>query len=237
MNEIDPRISKSYREGATDEPPVALDAAILTAARGRVAQPRRRAASPWWRWMAPAGALATLALGVALALLVERDQPQTGADLREAPEPKSPALAPRLPEPAPAPAPPEASARTRDSAVKAVPAVRPQPAAAADAAASAAKPAEAAAETFPAQSRAKASAPAASAPKAAADANAEAEPRAAGAPAAGAAATGAVQHSPEAWLEQIRRLKLEGREQEAAAQLAQFRLAFPAYALPQDLGK
>ena len=66
-------------------------------------------------------------------------------------------------------------------------------------------------------------------------AEAQAEPKASAAPAAGAAANGALQRTPEAWLEQIRRLKREGREQEAQAQLALFRRAYPDYAIPENL--
>ena len=45
----------------------------------------------------------------------------------------------------------------------------------------------------------------------------------------------AAQRSPDAWLEEIGRLKREGREQEAAQQLAEFRKAYPAHAVPQNL--
>ena len=44
-----------------------------------------------------------------------------------------------------------------------------------------------------------------------------------------------MQRSPEAWLAEISRLKREGREQEAAEQLAEFRKAYPAYAVPEAL--
>jgi RNA polymerase sigma-70 factor (ECF subfamily) len=47
--------------------------------------------------------------------------------------------------------------------------------------------------------------------------------------AAGAART------PEQWLEEIRRLRREGREAEADAALAEFRKAHPDYRLPDDL--
>jgi hypothetical protein len=43
------------------------------------------------------------------------------------------------------------------------------------------------------------------------------------------------QRSPEAWLDEISRLRREGREAEAAEQLAEFRKAYPAYALPEGL--
>jgi len=50
---------------------------------------------------------------------------------------------------------------------------------------------------------------------------------------AGVAAASA--RPPEAWLEEIRRLRREGREAEAAASLEAFRRAHPAFALPEDL--
>ena len=45
----------------------------------------------------------------------------------------------------------------------------------------------------------------------------------------------AMPRSPEAWLDEISRLKREGREKEAAEQLAQFRQTYPAYAVPEAL--
>jgi hypothetical protein len=41
--------------------------------------------------------------------------------------------------------------------------------------------------------------------------------------------------SPEAWLEEIRRLRREGRAAEAQVQLDEFRRAHPDYVLPEDL--
>lgn len=40
---------------------------------------------------------------------------------------------------------------------------------------------------------------------------------------------------PEAWLEDVRRLRREGREAEARESLDAFRRAYPAYVLPEDL--
>ena len=47
----------------------------------------------------------------------------------------------------------------------------------------------------------------------------------------------ATRRSPEAWLDDIGRLKREGREKEAAEQLAEFRKAYPAYAVPESVSK
>jgi hypothetical protein len=50
------------------------------------------------------------------------------------------------------------------------------------------------------------------------------------------AAAGAVR-APEDWLQEIRRLKAEGRDAEAAAELAEFRRRHPDYVLPADLAR
>jgi hypothetical protein len=47
----------------------------------------------------------------------------------------------------------------------------------------------------------------------------------------------ATQRSPESWLEEIRRLRQEGREKQAMEQLAEFRKAYPAYPVPDTLLK
>jgi hypothetical protein len=82
-----------------------------------------------------------------------------------------------------------------------------------------------------------------SATKAAAESNVASDSAAGAAGAAAPAAAGrlaplrqpATQRSPEAWLEEIGRLKREGRDKEAAEQLVEFRQAYPAYALPESL--
>ena len=259
MSEIHPKLSRLYREASTDGPPAALDAAILAAARKQAAKPRRPARASWLRWMAPAGTLATFAVAVSLAFLVEREQPGTmdetliralpprpqspppasateaaktkagggaapGAAVKKetpaaaapapAPVPSGPGLAP----PAPAPAPPAATPRF-------------------------AEPAPPAAQAFPAESRAKA---AESRAMRESNVAGDSAPGASGAaaPAAPAAAgklapmrQQALQRSPEAWLDEIGRLKREGREKEAAEQLAEFRKAYPAYAVPENFLK
>jgi hypothetical protein len=42
--------------------------------------------------------------------------------------------------------------------------------------------------------------------------------------------------TPEAWVELIRSLWLQGREAEATAELAELRRAYPDFPLPADLG-
>jgi len=43
--------------------------------------------------------------------------------------------------------------------------------------------------------------------------------------------------SPEEWIAEIRRLKTDGREADAAAELAEFRRRYPDYVLPTDLAR
>ncbi|MFH1045211.1 MAG: hypothetical protein V1796_09280 [Pseudomonadota bacterium] len=261
MTEIDPKLSRLYREASTEGPPAALDAAVLAAARKQVAKPQRRERSSWSRWMAPASALATLVVAVSIAFLIESEQSVTIDDtaIRQIP--------PQPQSPPPASATESAKAKAAGSAAPEAAAKKEAPAAPAPAQAPAAtlpaqapvsRPAEAvpvpqpaapaasAAEVFPAESRAKAAAPSAAAPKAATESNVAGDSAIGGlgsaAPAAPAAAgklaplrQQAMQRSPEAWLDEISRLKREGREKEAAEQLAEFRKAYPAYAVPESL--
>ncbi len=249
MNEIDPKISRLYREAANEVPPPALDAAILAAARAQAARPAPRKRSAWVRWMAPASALATLVLGVSIALLVQREQviPEAVERMNQS-----------APQPQNAPAADSAgSANTRaaDRAAPAVPAKKEAPAAAAPAPALPAQrsqpgaAAKATAEAFPAERGTLSAEPApaaagAAAPQNASSANAARDAASgrmeAGAPAAAAGKLapmrqGAAPRSAAAWLEDIRRLRQQGRDAEAAEQLAQFRRAYPGYAIPPDL--
>lgn len=338
MTEIDPKLSRLYREASTENPPPALDAAILAAARERVSMPRgrerwqRAGRSSWWsRWVAPASAMATLVLAVSIAFLVEREGPGTSEDM------SIPQIAPRRQSPPPTRAAESAKAKAADSATSGGAAKKETPAAAVALPApsailstqGASQPAEAVqatpsqpaapalptAEAFPAERRARAAtsgtmnesnvpggpaigrieagAPAAPADAAqpapmrqragerlpeasmdkiprlihdgrgeeaaqrkaeAADAGRVKQSNAAGdsaiggpgaaAPAARAAAAGSApmrqlanERSPEAWLDEIRRLRVEGREKEAAEQMVEFRKAYPAYAVPEALSK
>lgn len=226
MSEIDPKLSRLYREASSEEPPAAVDAAILAAARKQA--PRRAGARApgrsWWRsWMAPASAVATLALGLSLALLIERERPDMVEDLSRPPAAAMPQSAP--------PARAGAAAKAADAAAPAAPKKEiPVPERAAPA--PVAPPVAAARRAEPPASTL-------AAPKAAMESNvadeAAADRLGATAGAAAPLRKQAVQRSPEAWLEEIGRLRRAGREQEAEEQLAQFRKAYPAYAVPQDL--
>lgn len=58
---------------------------------------------------------------------------------------------------------------------------------------------------------------------------------AAAAPARLGAARGEAVPTASVWLEEIRELKRQGRDEEAARRLAEFRKAYPGYVLPEDL--
>ncbi len=216
----DEQLSRLYREAADDAPPEALDRAILAASRAALAPPRRR---PWRpSWTVPVGVAATLVLTVTLTLMVQREQEPP---LIEAPPlPRAPAAPPEAkreaarreaegPLAAPAPA-PEA---TRPASPPPAGGQKDLPAAATEAA-GAADPAS------PAAAMRRQSAPAADA----------VEMRAKAAPLRKQAAGAAAARTPEQWLEEIRQLKNQGREKEAAEALAEFRQAYPDHRLPED---
>jgi len=46
-----------------------------------------------------------------------------------------------------------------------------------------------------------------------------------------------VARPPEEWIEEIRRLKAQGRDADAATELAEFRRRYPEYPLPVDLAR
>ena len=275
MSEIDPKLSRLYREASIEGPPATLDAAILAAAREKVAKPQRHARSSWVRWMAPASALATLVVAVSIAFLVEREQPGTidetvirevppqrpsapPASTTESAKPKAadragPSGAAKMEAPAAADRATGETASRKEAPAAAAPAQAPAtsvqvPQLGAPAQAPAprsAEPAPPAAQAFPAESRAKATAPERAARKATTESNVAGDSALGGAAPAAPATAGklaplrqqAIQRSPEAWLGEISRLKHDGRDQEAAEQLAEFRKAYPAYAVPENILK
>ena len=133
----DPALSGLYRQAAPAEPPAALDAVILAAARQAVQPAPVRRTSWWKKWSTPLTVMATVVMAVMLTLTVDR-QP------KDLPAPAS------MPEEQ-APAPVE---RREATLPKAAPSYKAEvPAAKADAAAAKAKSAGAVApkpEPFPA---------------------------------------------------------------------------------------
>lgn len=215
----DEALSRAYRRSAETEPPPAMDALILAAAR-REAEVRPVRAAPWWRrWVAPVGVFATLVLTVSLTLLVQREQP----DLL-------PAAAPTA-RPAPQSEPPKAPAEHAKMLA------RPAPASESRAKFKEAPPMQAPAAPAPAPTLREEALPAQVAAERRRDGavagkldKAEKTEKADKAEKAQKAIK-----TPEQWLEDIRRLRREGREPEAQAQLAAFRQAYPDYRLPEDM--
>ena len=76
----DEKLSRRYREAAGEEPPAALDAAILKAARERASgdsgtDPKRTVRGPSPRWMGPISIAAVLVLGIGVSLRMQMEQP------------------------------------------------------------------------------------------------------------------------------------------------------------------
>jgi hypothetical protein len=216
----DKEVTQAYRALGAEEPPRALDEAILAAARRRPA-----------RWGVPlsVAAVVVLAVGVTLRMLPHQRDPE------------SVALAPQVIEtPRPAALPAEQVGKLERSAPRqAAPRRSQERAASAETAASA--PAEVVA-------RAPAEAAAAAPPALAADsirdrtaagaverAGERAPVAAAAAPRALASAKLAEPTTPEAWLERITELKKQGREREAQESLAEFKKRYPDYKIPEAL--
>jgi hypothetical protein len=208
----DETLSSLYKETAKAEPPAALDALILAAARREAAttapRPAQRRDRPWWRnWLAPAGAIATIVLAVSLTLSIEREQreplpvaasapaPAPGAELAES------ARASSVPVAKPAVPAVDTSARVRKSIVQGeLPLAQPAPMPSADRAAEAAVPSASAPSAIGRRTRNE---------------------------------TGA--ETPERWLDEIRRLKAAGQHVQASEQLKSFQRSHPDYPLPDDL--
>lgn len=232
----DEQLSRLYREAEAAAPPEALDRAILAASRAALAPARRRAR--WQAWTLPMGVAATLVLTVTLTLLVQREQEPP---LGEAPLPRAPAAAPQeraepgAELPAKAAAPPAAK---REAVRREAEAPPPAPTPAASRPASQPPAVEQKALPAPvpeAVGAAEPARPAAAMRRQSAPAADAVEMRAKSAPLRKEAAGAAAARTPEPWLEEIRQLKAQGREREAAEALAEFRQAYPDYRLPEDL--
>jgi hypothetical protein len=201
----DPRVSERYRALGREEPPHALDEAILAAAR------RRRL-----RWAVPVSIAAVVVLAVGVTLRVQIEERRDAEDI---------ALSPRVMQ-APAPADEVARQSRRDSAP--APAAAPPPVAlesreqpAREAVAPRAAPAAAA----PPIAARKLEAPAG----AAAD---RAEPTGrvgAGVAVGKISAPPETPETPEQWLERIGKLRDAGKAREADESLAEFRKRYPDY--------
>jgi hypothetical protein len=246
--DVPSKVSQAYRDLGTEEPPRALDDAILAAAR--------RPARSWaQRWGLPLSLAAVVVLSVTVTLRVQHEAP--GIEQMESPR-KEPAAQPEpaakvsAPQPAVADAKPAEPPRSRSearppAAPKAFPASKPVPEPAR------ARMAEAPAAPPPVPAAAGATGPAVQADRAEATASAElrasrdqaaraSAPMASAAPQAALAkraedSAGAklAQETPEQELERIARLRAEGRHEDADKALAEFRKRFPDYRIPEPM--
>ena len=232
----DPKLSRLYKQASQAEPPPALDAAILAAARAAAAP--QRPPRPWWRRLqAPFALTATVVLAVVLTLSMDRNPPPDGeipttpSGKERPPATEQVAPASRNAAEALAPAAPARKEAQRPKATpeKQTPATNsqdgPHPAA------------PTAVQGTPGASTAKAApAPAADAESTGMLGSERRKPLAEPAlKAKREAATALPQKSPETWLEEIRSLRRQGRLAEAERSLREFRTAYPAYQLPEDL--
>lgn len=237
----DPALSGVYRQGTTLEPPAALDAAILAAARQAV-QPVTVRPQTWWkRLRTPMALTATVLLAVMLTFTVERQPAELPPPVLDE---QAPAPVERL-EPMPPHAVPAAKADAPlAKAKKAVPAA---PAKAEQMAAPAAAPVPGSALPQPAappapvmrdalrEERSNAVASGAAAPPAREAAEEARKEVSRAAPAASLRAAKPAMRPVEDWVEEIRQLRRQGKLEEAERRLVELRQAHPEYVLPEDL--
>ena len=215
------QISQRYRELAREEPPRALDDAILAASR-RAAEIRPAplvVPSGRRRWYFPLAAAAIIVLAVAVTMHVEREQP--GEEI-VAMQPAAPPEKAQTEEPKPAPEP--------------QPARKPEPQP------FAVEP-PAARKDFSAGAGVRDAAPAEALAKRADEANTQlrqaeaARPRREVMASAAAPASRLASATPEQWLQGIDDLKRQGRHDEAERELAEFRRRYPNYRIPEAISE
>jgi hypothetical protein len=214
MTDHDDKLKRAWRALAKEEPPAALDAAILAAARRSVARP-----SFARRWAMPVSIAAVLMLAIGVTLEMQHERP--GVELA-APEAKRVAPSPLGEGRGEGPPSAAASAETRHDRRAQSFAQRSAPAPAA-APPAAPPPAPAASPSAPAEAPTAPPVAAQLAPQPKATAKRES------AASAAAVATAKVQHDPHAELERIAKLRAEGRDEEADRALEEFRKRFPDY--------
>ena len=210
-DERDPQISRRYRELGTEEPPPALDRAILGAARR---------ATTRHRWYSSLAAAAVLIFAVAIVVQIERRPPE------QVPmsAPSAPVGEQAAPQDRAAPAAPPAKPAQRRRAPPDVP-FAPEP--------------PARAESVP-PAPAPAPEPNANAEPKRAD-EMRAAPRAQGSMAARRSAAADAQsnlvETPQQWLARIAHMRQLGLDDEAEKELAQFRKRYPDYRIPDAMAK
>lgn len=260
MTDSDDRIARRYRSLAREEPPPALDAAILAKARqatgdaGSFPEPEETRGRPrFQRWAGPMSIAAVLVLGIGVSLRMQLEQPgiETSAPANEPAPPASEYTVPPAPEPAPAPAPaaasdaakpapePKAARENRKDKLR-VPKPfadeqfreRPRPEVAAPQAVPAAPPAPAFAPS-PRPALESLQAAPVQQPPAAVRAKREAMPDSTGARELRKSL--AREADPDRELERIARLREAGSHAEADAALAEFRRRHPGHRIPDGM--
>ena len=238
-------VTRLYHEGSTDEPPAALDRAIVRAAMENIA-PAREAMKPWWqRFALPLQLAVSVVLVTMLALTVDRNPLEVPA-VRERTEPQQAPLqtVPVGADPAAGESPAAAPAPAAKSRLAAPSESRPS-------SPKADRKAEAEHAAIPVPERSeRVSAEKATAEDAAAPGGgrsleaARARSAAAGvapgiAPSSGAPAANRVDiaRSPSDWLAAIERLAGAGEKTAARSELEAFRKAYPDFPVPERLEK
>jgi hypothetical protein len=229
-DERDPQVSRSYRELGAEEPPRAVDEAILAASRRAISDEMRSRPAPLVvptgrrRWYFPVAAAAIITLAVAVTVQVERQKPDDELIVATAP-PEARKEEPAVPE--------EKKQRAFKAPVEqAKPAPKPF---AAD------PPAELAKSNQEARARSDAARDSVAAAPAPAPEPARREmesPRPQASASSGARVMGQVQskvETPDAWLERIATLRKEEKHEEADKALAEFRKRYPDYRLTDEM--
>jgi Meckel syndrome type 1 protein len=254
--ERDPRLDAAYRETPREEPAAALDARIRAAAHraidAHLESPRAQARRSWAsRWRLPLSVAATALIAVTLSVMVQEER---GFESRI----DAPVSAPALQR---APAPPEAEAKRRDEAPATLE-KRQAPATSSETAAPPTRPERSQrkdnlephnAGEGDRQSIPVAPAPAAApmlreersrpgtsdevAPQISRDRGLADRPLGAAREQPAPAAAAAPLRTPERWLEDIRQLQVQGRNDEAAAELAELRRRYPDFVIPANFGR
>ena len=221
-------VTKLYHEGSTDEPPAALDRAILKAARENIT-PAREPRKPWWlRFALPLQLALSAVLVTMLALTVDRNPPEAPADAGPAAG-ESPAAsqAPEAKAPLAVPSESRRSSPKADRKAEVAPAAIPVPGRSERASAEKAAVDDAAAPVGGQSLEA-------TRPGAAAAGAVSGVAPSSGAPATNQAAAAG---SPSDWLAAIERLAGTGEKTAARVELDAFRKAYPDYPVPKRLEK
>ena len=245
-------LSALYRQAAEEQPSAGLDARILAAARATTAPPQVVSQSWLNRWKIPVVLAAIVLLTTTLTLLVQDEDagrlsvpdpvttrapipakeiapppPAAPAPARAELPPKSARPAPKtVTEPARVPSATGSLAKERE--IPAASSPQPVPGATLNLGGAAAESRSDTLRDQPAREKTRQEIQAAPPPPMAAPAA-----RSMAAPAAKRAELD--ERSPEQWLADIRRLRREGRVEEAETSLAEFRKRYPKYLLPDDL--